>query len=284
MNFSEDAESATSSNRLSPYTMQNSTQYRPLMMDNLSTGSAVQQHDPKAPTARFSESFTLRAVIVGLGLGIVVCLSNTYFGLQTGFASQMTMSSSLLGFAIFKGLKNQLRKPLTPAETCLIQTIASAVGCIPSTASLIGLIPALEFLLGPKDKGPIKMTYFQLLAWSLGISFFGLVWAMLLREQFVVREKLPFPGAKATAYLIKALHKSDHVTISSRQSTHYVPISDSDDNEAAQELAQNVARGHIKHDWDSNIQALFYAGALSGIIVGEPPTVSPFVSSQSRRL
>jgi hypothetical protein len=47
-------------------------------------------------------SFTLRAIISGLLIGALVNLSNTYYGLRAGAASQMSMVSGLLGFVGFK--------------------------------------------------------------------------------------------------------------------------------------------------------------------------------------
>src|SRR4051794_10639611 len=54
------------------------------------------------------ESFTARGVLVGLLVGLVICFSNMYFGLQTGWVSAMTMPASLLGFGIFRVLGKRL--------------------------------------------------------------------------------------------------------------------------------------------------------------------------------
>src|SRR4051812_45072885 len=56
--------------------------------------------DDVAGTRRKSEriagqSFTVRGVVVGLLVGLVICFSNMYFGLQTGWVSTMTMPASL---------------------------------------------------------------------------------------------------------------------------------------------------------------------------------------------
>jgi len=106
--------------------------------------------DPQTTTPRLgTRSLTLRAVLVGLVVGLSVTVSNIYFGLQIGFTSQMSMQSSLLGFSAFTVVSKHLRLPLTPQEKVVIQTVPGAVGCIPVTAGLIGVVPALEFLLSP---------------------------------------------------------------------------------------------------------------------------------------
>lgn len=121
----------------------------------------------------------------------------------------MSMPSTLLGFVIFKFLATRLEFPFSPVENVLVQTVVGATGCMPATAGLLSVIPALEYIVGPEDNGPLKLRWSQLLIWSLGLCFFGLVWAMILRTQFVVRAHLPFPGAKATTALIRVLHSRD---------------------------------------------------------------------------
>jgi hypothetical protein len=36
------------------------------------------------------QNFTVRGILVGLGVGLVICFSNMYFGLQTGWVSSMS--------------------------------------------------------------------------------------------------------------------------------------------------------------------------------------------------
>lgn len=53
-------------------------------------------------------SFTLRAVLAGLVIGVLVNLSNMYYGLQTGNSNQMSMVSALLGYIGFKVISKHL--------------------------------------------------------------------------------------------------------------------------------------------------------------------------------
>ena len=73
---------------------------------------------------------------------------------------------------------------------------------------MVGIIPALEFLVGPSEGGPISLSWFHLTVFSLGLAFFGVIFAMLLRRQYIHREKLPFPSAIASAVLIDTLHNT----------------------------------------------------------------------------
>ena len=51
-------------------------------------------------------SHKILVVVVGLGVGSLMCFSNMYFGLQTGFISMMSLQSALLGYGAFQLLKS----------------------------------------------------------------------------------------------------------------------------------------------------------------------------------
>jgi len=110
--------------------------------------------------------------------------------------SMMSMPSSLIGFAIFKALAKNLEFPFTPVEngaesfliysaslinwyrTVLVQTVAVAVGSMPLSAGFVGVIPALEKLLRVEEGGPLNLSVFQLIIWSMGVAFFGVFFAV----------------------------------------------------------------------------------------------------------
>ncbi|KKY17415.1 putative oligopeptide transporter [Phaeomoniella chlamydospora] len=151
-------------------------------------------------------NFTFRGVLVGSLIGIVICFSNTYFGLQTGWVSGMAMPASLIGFAVFKSISRFLKVPFTPVENVLVQTVAGAVGMEPLGCGFVGVMPALQFLLKQEEGAPLDMGIGKLLAWGTGISLFGVVFAVPLRREVIIREKLKFPSGTATALMIGVLH------------------------------------------------------------------------------
>ncbi|KAL4806646.1 OPT oligopeptide transporter protein-domain-containing protein [Aspergillus unguis] len=162
-------------------------------------------------------SFTLRSLLVGLVIGALITFSNTYFGLQTGWISTMAMPSALIGFSVFKVFSKYLSYPFTPIENVLIQTVAGAVGTMPLGCGFVGVIPALEFLIKPGEDGPsgdggtgeggpLRMNFWKLILWSLGVCLFGVVFAVPLRKEVIVREKLKFPSGTASALMLRVLH------------------------------------------------------------------------------
>lgn len=64
-----------------------------------------------------------------------------------------------------------------------------------------GVIPALERLLKPAEGGPIHLSTLQLAFWAFGVAFFGVFFAVPLRKQVIIREKLRFPSGTATALM-----------------------------------------------------------------------------------
>jgi len=152
------------------------------------------------------QNFTLRGVLVGLAIGVVICFSNMYFGLQTGWVSGMAMPSALIGFAYFKVVARTLKLPFTPVENVLVQSVAGSVGTMPLGCGFVGVIPALNYLLTPEENGPLDISLWKLIVWSVGICFFGVVFAVPLRKEMIIREKLKFPSGTATALLIRVLH------------------------------------------------------------------------------
>lgn len=155
---------------------------------------------------------TLRATVAGLIIGLMVLVTNFQFGLQLGWVLMMLLPLALLGCAVFKGLP--WGKNFTDVENVFIQSVAVAVGTGPLAFGMVGIIPAIEKFLTGDETGygvPIKFTLSQLMVWSLGLGFFGVFFAVPLRKQVIVREKLPFPLGLATATLVLVLHHTKTV-------------------------------------------------------------------------
>lgn len=244
---------------------------------------------PRTPTTS-AQSFTPRSLLVGLIIGALITFSNTYFGLQTGWISTMAMPSALIGFSVFKVLTKYLSFPFTPIENVLIQTVAGAVGTMPLGCGFVGVIPALEFLLkdgedgpagdgGEGEGGPLRLGFGKLVIWSLGVCLFGVVFAVPLRKEVIVREKLRFPSGTASALMLRVLHgagKDEKTPLPDRAGD------DEWDGQARALLQDNGTeeRGPMlkntdtedqtedQKDWRSKMRLLIGAFVVSGVYVG----------------
>lgn len=255
--------------------------------------------------ARRSEQpqFTLRALLLGLAIGVLIAFSNTYFGLQTGWISGMAMPSALVGFAYFKGLRVLMSRlgdgvtryrfgeGFSEVENVLVQTVAGSVGTMPLGCGFVGVVPALEFLLKPSETpqsgsddpdivaalavsantGGLKLPTGKLVLWALGICFFGVVFAVPLRKEVIVREKLKFPSGTATALMIGVLHGGEK-----QKNTKTEDQEDEEEGRAlmgeAQRDSHEQSRGEsqdeaAKRDWKRQIRLLTYSFSISGVYV-----------------
>ena len=67
---------------------------------------------------------TGRAVGVGLIVGVIMCMSNMYFGLQTGWITMGSLQSAILGFGFFRALQQiGFGQNFTVAENVIVQVL-----------------------------------------------------------------------------------------------------------------------------------------------------------------
>ncbi|KAJ1338265.1 hypothetical protein MN608_01124 [Microdochium nivale] len=225
--------------------------------------------------------FTFRGVAVGLLVGLVICFSNMYFGLQTGWISMMTMPASLMGFGIFKALQRHLTFPFSPVENVLVQSVAGGMAIMPLGCGFVGVLPAMEYLLQPAELGPVRLSMTKLIVWSLGLCYFGVVFAVPLRRQVIIREKLKFPSGFSTAVLIGVLHgkgQGENGVLDPSKATKFGslaienrPLAEAQDGHDSQDIDGRVDEHDStqpdegeKYSWGKNIQLLLIAFGISG--------------------
>jgi uncharacterized oligopeptide transporter (OPT) family protein len=169
-------------------------------------------------------NLTLRAVIAGMLIGAVASLSNIYVFFKTGWSLGVTLTSCILAFGLFQGLKalHLARRPLGMLENNALTTVASGAGYMTAGgnmaaygALLMVLTPplltpdlwnALEggFLLSREPGSPPSMP--AMMIWFAVISAMGVLVAIPLKRQLINREGLAFPTGMATATTIRSLH------------------------------------------------------------------------------
>ncbi|KAL7546375.1 hypothetical protein ACHAWF_009717 [Thalassiosira exigua] len=166
-----------------------------------------------SPPLQPEPELTPRALLGGIFVGGVLCFSNMYFGLQTGWITMGSLQSALLGYGLFRVLERLPLRffssslPFSAKENVLLQTTAVAVATMPLAGGFVGVIPALQ-LLSDGDQGVFAdPSPMKLLGWCLALGFFGVFVAPPLRRQTILRERLPFPSGTATAEIIRQLHR-----------------------------------------------------------------------------
>lgn len=97
--------------------------------------AAVQQTLSKALHPSRRCDLTARSLVAGLCLGSLVCCSNMYFGLQTGWISMQSLQSAMLGYGVFAAMHRMLgTRPLSVAENVIVQTTSVATATMPLAA------------------------------------------------------------------------------------------------------------------------------------------------------
>ena len=94
------------------------------------------------------KQLTPRALIMGMGLGMIMACSNVYVGLKAGWSMGVAITSCILAYTIFSTLHRLFPRwfpTYSILENNAMQSAASAAGAITS-AGLVNAIPALMML------------------------------------------------------------------------------------------------------------------------------------------
>lgn len=158
---------------------------------------------------------TARSVITGMLLGGVMSISNLYVGLKTGWGLGVTITASIIAYAIFRSLEAVSpavrRSPFSILENYTMSSAASAAGYM-SSAGLVSAIPAL-FLANGR-----QLLWWELMIWLGSLSTLGVFMAVPLKRQLINIEQLPFPSGIATAETLRAMHSSGAAALSKARS------------------------------------------------------------------
>ncbi len=141
--------------------------------------------------------FTPKVLFVGMFLASIMVAMNVYMGLKIGWGVGGSLIAVILSFAFMKVLMSiGIVAGYTTLENNITQTMASAGGSI---GCIVNIVPALT-LMG------VEMSWWKIMLWVFFTSFLGVFFAVPLRKQVVVHEKLKFPTGTAAATTIEAMH------------------------------------------------------------------------------
>ncbi|MCC6335846.1 MAG: OPT/YSL family transporter [Myxococcales bacterium] len=146
---------------------------------------------------------TVRAVLFGMVVGMLLCLSNLYIVLKTGWSVGVTLTACILGWSFFS-LVNRLPwfSRYGMLENNAMSSVASGAGYMTGGGNMAAL-PALLMLTA------VRPDAWVLMLWFAGVAALGVFAAIPIKRQLVNREKLPFPTGTATAETIRLLHSHE---------------------------------------------------------------------------
>jgi putative OPT family oligopeptide transporter len=151
-----------------------------------------QSYVPEKTTMR---EFTLRAILLGLAMTVVLGAANLYLGLRAGMTIAATYPAAVIGMAILRLMNGSiLEENMARTIGSIGESVAAgAVFTIPAFV-LSGVWPAFDMA-----NGYWKSVALMALGGTLGILF-----VTLLRRVMVEDPDLPFPESVAAAEIHKA--------------------------------------------------------------------------------
>ena len=159
------------------------------------SSSVMSAHRPFVPEKIQMKELTLRAVLIGLVMTVVLGAANAYLGLHAGQTIAATYPAAVIGMAVLRAFKGSI----------LEENIARTAGSIGESvaAGAIFTIPAFVISGSWTSFDPAhaywKATSLMVVGGVLGVLFVSLV-----RRALVEDPSLPFPESVAAAEIHKA--------------------------------------------------------------------------------
>src|SRR6202163_4924935 len=153
------------------------------------------KHVPFVPETMEMKEFTLRAILLGLVLTVILGAANAYLGLHAGITIAATYPAAVIAMAAVRAWKGSL----------LEETIARTAGSIGESVAAGAIFTLPAFLLAkawpsfrPAD------AYWKSTALIMVGSILGVLFISLVRRAMVEDPELPFPESLAAAEIHKA--------------------------------------------------------------------------------
>ena len=163
---------------------------------------AEREADWLANTYRPNEAnLTIRAVLVGMLVGVAMCLSNIYVFFKTGWSMGVTLTACILAFGSFQVLQalRLVKRPLGALENNALTTVASGAGYMTGGGNMAAFGALLMITTLRPEPGPM-------IAWFGVIAALGVFAAIPIKRQLINEEGLAFPTGTATAETIASIH------------------------------------------------------------------------------
>ncbi|NOZ62062.1 MAG: oligopeptide transporter, OPT family [Calditrichaeota bacterium] len=160
------------------------------MADVKATGRTMQSYKPYVPAETDMKELTLRAILLGIVMAIILGSANAYLGLKAGMTVAATFPAAVIAMAVLRPFKG----------TILEENMARTTGAVGEAlaAGAIFTIPAF-IIAGVWDEFHyLQSTLLMLVGGVLGVLF-----VIILRRTLIEDATLPYPESKACAEIVK---------------------------------------------------------------------------------
>lgn len=158
--------------------------------------SPLDDHDPYVSADESTIELTVKAVLIGLALNVVMLTANTYLGLRSGLTISASIPAAVISMGLFYGLR-RFGIGGTILENNIVQTMTSAGEAL--AAGVIFTIAGVVFLGEAID--PVTTAAVAFLGGILGVLF------MIPMRRYLIVQKdaeLPYPEGRACADVLTA--------------------------------------------------------------------------------
>src|SRR5881394_430713 len=152
------------------------------------------KHKPFVPETMEMKEFTLRAVLLGLVMTVVLGAANAYLGLKAGMTIAATYPAAVIGMALLRLMKGSL----------LEENIARTVGSIGESVAAGAVFTIPAFVMADLWPGLTAQQYWKSVALMLIGGTLGILFVTLLRRVMVEDPELPYPESVAASEIHKA--------------------------------------------------------------------------------
>lgn len=147
---------------------------------------------PLIPASQSVPEITLRAVILGIILTVVLGAANAYLGLKVGQTVSASIPAAIISMSILRFFRES-----NPLENTMVQTMASVGEALISGIAFV--MPALIILHVWNG-----FYYWQTVGLALTGGIFGVLFTIPLRRALLVDKTLRYPEGLAISNVLKA--------------------------------------------------------------------------------
>src|ERR1700746_3090238 len=159
------------------------------------TLEAPRKHQPFVPETMQMREFTLRALLLGLLMTVILGAANAYLGLRAGITIAATYPAAVVGMAVLRVFKGSV----------LEENIARTAGSIGESVAAGAIFTLPAFLIsGAWPSFAPKDAYWKSTALMVVGSILGVLFVSLVRRVMVEDPELPFPESVAASEIHKA--------------------------------------------------------------------------------
>lgn len=179
---------------------------------------AEKDYEPYISADTYMAELTLRVILVGLILAIVMGAANAYLGLYVGMTVSATIPAMVMSIAILKPMKG------TILEINISKAIAVAGEAL--AAGIIFTIPALLILHSRYPEGAgwanLMDNIMIIIIVALLGGFLGILFTIPMRKVMIDDLNLPYPEGVASAEVLKTIVPKDESAETSSGGMFYI--------------------------------------------------------------